>query len=140
MLVVIGGQAPKAIRSVECFKFHSGLWTSPNYNLECSAIKTSNSFIPMVDPDYFTLSDLPSRRCRSGVAVHQNLIYLIGGFNGTLRVRSMEIFDQLHNSWHSGPNMVFRRATLGVAVLNGLIYAVGGFNGSTGKILVFFNI
>ncbi|VDQ12720.1 unnamed protein product [Trichobilharzia regenti] len=87
--------------------------------------------------DATIISDLPSRRCRAGVAVVDGLIYVIGGFNGTLRVRSVEVFDRIRNTWHSGPNMEFRRATLGVAVLNGLIYAVGGFDGIVGKFFFF---
>ena len=40
VLLVIGGQAPKAIRSVECFDFKEEKWTQ--------------------------LADMPSRRCRCG--------------------------------------------------------------------------
>ncbi|CAH8617584.1 unnamed protein product [Heterobilharzia americana] len=159
ILLVIGGQAPKAIRSVECFQFQEGSLTSlsndsvetnelspPSSQASCnpstSAYSTSkestNSVIcgviwngDSVMPK-LVISDLPSRRCRTGVAVLGGLIYVVGGFNGTLRVRSVEVFDPLRNTWHSGPNMEFRRATLGVAVLNGLIYAVGGFDGTVG--------
>ncbi|GAA29188.2 kelch-like protein 3 [Clonorchis sinensis] len=110
ILIVVGGQAPKAVRSVEYFEFRTGHWSLP--------------------PS--TIADLPSRRCRCGVAVVGGLVYVVGGFNGALRVRSVEVYDPARNSWHSGPNMECRRATLGVAVLNGRIYAVGGFDGNAG--------
>ena len=43
VMLAIGGQAPKAIRSVECFDFKEDRW--------------------------FHLSEMPGRRCRCGVAV-----------------------------------------------------------------------
>jgi len=40
VMVVVGGQAPKAIRSVECYDFEEERW--------------------------FQVAELPSRRCRAG--------------------------------------------------------------------------
>ncbi|VDP70209.1 unnamed protein product [Echinostoma caproni] len=163
VLMVIGGQAPKAIRSVEYFDFRTGLWrsssgpdaisgsTANSNGTPDSSSSTSVGVLPpssspparrttspssclpvIVSSTHPSFTDLPSRRCRCGVAVCTGLVYVIGGFNGALRVRSVEIYDPLSNTWHSGPNMECRRATLGVASLNGSIYAVGGFNGSAG--------
>ncbi|KAK7112668.1 kelch-like protein 2 [Littorina saxatilis] len=106
VLLVVGGQAPKAIRSVECYDFTEDKWHQ--------------------------LAEMPSRRCRCGLAVLNGLVYAVGGFNGSLRVRSIDVYDPLSDTWNSCPSMEARRSTLGVAVLNGLIFAVGGFDGSTG--------
>lgn len=40
VMIVVGGQAPKAIRSVECYDFEEGRWDQ--------------------------IAELPSRRCRAG--------------------------------------------------------------------------
>ena len=69
----------------------------------------------------------------TGLAVLIGLVYAVGGFNGSLRVRSIDVYDPVSDTWNSCPSMEARRSTLGVAVLNGLIFAVGGFDGSTGK-------
>ena len=61
LIVVIGGQAPKAIRSVEKFDFLVQKWSSA--------------------------AELNSRRCRCGVAVSGGLVYAVGGFDGSSRVR-----------------------------------------------------
>ena len=86
-----------------------------------------------------------------------DLVYAIGGFNGSARIRSVEIYDPrryacrltrrqcrlchlvnlrqwflYRDLWLTGPPMEARRSTLGVAVLEGTIIAVGGFDGSTG--------
>ncbi|KAL5018240.1 hypothetical protein ScPMuIL_003962 [Solemya velum] len=106
VMLVIGGQAPKAIRSVECYDFKEDRW--------------------------FQIAEMPSRRCRCGVAILNGLVYAVGGFNGSLRVRTVDVFDPVKDTWSSCSSMEARRSTLGVAVLNGLIYAVGGFDGSSG--------
>jgi kelch-like protein 2/3 len=67
---------------------------------------------------------MPSRRCRAGLAVVLGKTYAVGGFNGSLRVKTVDIFDPQTGKWTSGPPMNARRSTLGVAVLNNKIYAV----------------
>lgn len=106
VMLVIGGQAPKAIRSVECYDFKEDRW--------------------------FQLAEMPSRRCRCGVALINGQVYAVGGFNGSLRVRTVDMYDPVKDTWTACPSMEARRSTLGVAVLNDLIYAVGGFDGSSG--------
>ena len=60
-------------------------------------------------------------------------MYAVGGFNGSLRVRTVDCYDPATERWTCVSSMQDRRSTLGAAVLNGLLYAVGGFDGSTGK-------
>lgn len=92
VLLVVGGQAPKAIRSVECLELKDDKWTQ--------------------------LAEMPTRRCRAGVAVVNGKIYAVGGFNGSLRVRTVDMYDPTKDVWTSVANMQARRSTLGVAVLN----------------------
>lgn len=106
VLLVVGGQAPKAIRSVECFDFREERW--------------------------FQVAEMPSRRCRAGLAVINGKVYAVGGFNGSLRVRTVDVYDPSTDQWSNCASMEARRSTLGVAVLGDCIYAVGGFDGSTG--------
>ncbi|KAM9450220.1 kelch-like protein 2 [Clarias gariepinus] len=106
VMVVVGGQAPKAIRSVECYDFEEERW--------------------------FQVAELPSRRCRAGVVYMSGMVYAVGGFNGSLRVRTVDAYDPVKDEWCCVSSMQDRRSTLGASVLNGLLYAVGGFDGSTG--------
>ncbi|XP_043918146.1 kelch-like protein 2 isoform X2 [Protopterus annectens] len=106
VMMVVGGQAPKAIRSVECYDFKEERW--------------------------YQVAELPSRRCRAGVVQMNGLVYAVGGFNGSLRVRTVDVYDPAKDQWSTIVSMQDRRSTLGAAVLNGLLYAVGGFDGSTG--------
>lgn len=70
--------------------------------------------------------------CCSGVVYMGGCVYAVGGFNGSLRVRTVDCYDPTTDRWTSVSSMQDRRSTLGAAVLNGLLYAVGGFDGSTG--------
>ncbi|KAF7990310.1 hypothetical protein HCN44_000115 [Aphidius gifuensis] len=106
VLLVVGGQAPKAIRSVECYDFKEEKW--------------------------YQVSELPTRRCRAGLSVLGGRIYAVGGFNGSLRVRTVDVYDGNADQWSGCAGMEARRSTLGVAVLGNCIYAVGGFDGTTG--------
>uniref|UniRef100_A0A7M5WW90 BTB domain-containing protein n=2 Tax=Clytia hemisphaerica TaxID=252671 RepID=A0A7M5WW90_9CNID len=106
ILYVVGGQAPKAIRSVECYDIQGERW--------------------------YNSTDMNLRRCRAGVAVCKGVIYAVGGFNGALRVRSVAAFDTKKNEWKGMASMEARRSTLGAAVLNDHLYSVGGFDGTTG--------
>ena len=106
IMYVVGGQAPKAIRSVECYDFKTEQWHQ--------------------------VAEMNSRRCRAGVAVLDGCIYAVGGFNGSLRIRTVDCYDPLRNQWRTVASMEARRSTLGAAVLNGLLYAIGGFDGTTG--------
>ncbi|XP_066887785.1 kelch-like protein 3 isoform X9 [Kogia breviceps] len=108
VMIVVGGQAPKAIRSVECYDFEEDRWDQ--------------------------IAELPSRRCRAGVVFMAGHVYAVGGFNGSLRVRTVDVYDGVKDQWTSIASMQERRSTLGAAVLNDLLYAVGGFDGSTGKL------
>lgn len=71
----------------------------------------------------------------AGMVYMAGLVFAVGGFNGSLRVRTVDSYDPVKDQWTSVANMRDRRSTLGAAVLNGLLYAVGGFDGSTGSFL-----
>ncbi|XP_060804819.1 kelch-like protein 3 [Amyelois transitella] len=106
-LLVVGGQAPKAVREVELCPLEG-------------------------EGGFRAASELPSRRCRAGLAAVAGKVYAVGGFNGTLRVRSVDVYDISRDAWSAGPPLAARRSTLGVAAIGDTIYAVGGFDGATG--------
>lgn len=59
-------------------------------------------------------------------------VYAVGGFNSSLRERTVDMYDGVRDQWSAVASMQERRSTLGAAVLGDLLYAVGGFNGSIG--------
>ena len=67
-----------------------------------------------------------------GVVSMAGRVYAVGGFNSSLRERTVDVYDGARDQWSSVASMQERRSTLGAAVLGDLLYAVGGFNGSIG--------
>lgn len=62
--------------------------------------------------------------CILGLCVLGGRVYAVGGFNGSLRVRTVDIYDAAADQWSPCPEMEARRSTLGVAVLGNCVYAV----------------
>lgn len=70
---------------------------------------------------------MSTRRCRAGLAVLKDCrVFAVGGFNGSLRVRTVDMLDLSSPSpcWVPTVAMLARRGTLGVAVLDNCVYAV----------------
>jgi Kelch motif. len=61
---------------------------------------------------------------RAGLSMLGGCVYAVGGFNGSLRVRTVDVYDAALDQWSSCASMEARRSTLGVAVLGNCIYAV----------------
>lgn len=68
-------------------------------------------------------------RTRVGVAVLDNKLYALGGFDGHKRLSTVECYDPQLKSWKAITPMNTRRSALGAVVLNGRVYVVGGYDG-----------
>ncbi|XP_068083909.1 kelch-like protein 10 [Anabrus simplex] len=70
-------------------------------------------------------------RAYHGICVLNNLIYIIGGFDGDENFNSMRSFDPLTHFWSERACMNEPRCYVSVCVHDGHIYAMGGYNGHT---------
>ncbi|RUS86310.1 hypothetical protein EGW08_005895 [Elysia chlorotica] len=68
-------------------------------------------------------------RCYVSVAELDGLIYAMGGFDGQLRLNSVERFNRKTNQWSFIPTMNHRRSDARATTMGGGIYICGGFNG-----------
>ncbi|MBF6130214.1 Kelch repeat-containing protein [Nocardia brasiliensis] len=72
---------------------------------------------------------MPSARIRgaAGIAVHDNKIYVAGGYNGLLAALPyFDVYDPATDTWSVLPDLPNAREHLGAAVIDGEFYAVGG--------------
>ncbi|PIO62712.1 kelch repeat protein, partial [Teladorsagia circumcincta] len=67
-----------------------------------------------------------TRRRRVGAAVINNLLYAVGGNDGSTKLKSVERYDPHRNYWAIVDSMGTKREGVSVSVLNGCLYAVGG--------------
>ncbi|XP_046670050.1 kelch-like protein 10 isoform X2 [Homalodisca vitripennis] len=81
--------------------------------------------------DCWYLSNIKDLRIRAYHAVIElnNLIYVIGGFDGAEYFSTMHCFDPSNYSWAEKACMHDVRCYVSICSLDGEIYAIGGFNG-----------
>ena len=65
--------------------------------------------------------------------VVNNMIYVMGGYNGSSYYNTLEVFDPNTNTWStpSTTGTFTARRGLACSVVDGKIYVMGGYNGST---------
>ena len=66
-----------------------------------------------------------------GVAVMNDLLYAVGGYDGFARqcLNSVEVYDPNTNEWSNVEPMIQRRSGAAVAVIDNILYAIGGHDG-----------
>uniref|UniRef100_A0A0L8I331 BTB domain-containing protein n=1 Tax=Octopus bimaculoides TaxID=37653 RepID=A0A0L8I331_OCTBM len=68
-------------------------------------------------------------RAYHGTCVLDQLIYIIGGFDGTEYFNSVRCFDPIKQVWSEAAPMYTKRCYISVVVLHSFIYAMGGYDG-----------
>lgn len=58
-------------------------------------------------------------------------IYVVGGFDGSRQLASVERYDTENEVWHSLNPIKISRSALSLTVLDGKLYAMGGFDGQS---------
>ena len=76
------------------------------------------------------LENMPTARNSLTSAVVDSKIYCIGGYNGSSRLNTVEVYDPATNSWEIKTSMPTARSSLVSEVVDGKIYCIGGYNGS----------
>lgn len=78
-----------------------------------------------------TLPDMESVRSGLKCVVYKDQIYVIGGYDGRLRLNSCEMFDPKRKRWLPSQSMSTPRSNFGVEVIDDEICVSGGFDGLT---------
>jgi N-acetylneuraminic acid mutarotase len=73
---------------------------------------------------------MPTARSFSGSTALGGKIYVVGGYNGSSYLNTLEVYDPATDTWSTKANMPTARGYLAVGVVNGKIYAVGGYDGN----------
>lgn len=75
---------------------------------------------------------MPTPRAGAGITALNNLIYVIGGRNGTVPfsgtpLNANEVYDPVADTWTSLAPLPTARSGVAAVALNGLIYVIGGW-------------
>mmetsp|Transcript_43474 Transcript_43474/g.139738 ORF Transcript_43474/g.139738 Transcript_43474/m.139738 type:complete len:122 (+) Transcript_43474:883-1248(+) len=65
-------------------------------------------------------------RISAAAATSGGRIYMLGGFDGSMPLRSVECYDPSTDPWHELPSMVRRRVGPAAAAIGGFLYIFGG--------------
>lgn len=78
-------------------------------------------------PENNAWTDMPAMkysRSGAGVAVLNQYIYVVGGFDGSRQLSSVERFDTDRQTWETVTPMKTSRSALSVNVIDGKLYAM----------------
>ena len=70
-----------------------------------------------------------TRRSGASINVHGNRIYVVGGHDGPVVLKSAEYYDLITCKWHFISDMNIARRNAGFIINNGLFYILGGDDG-----------
>ncbi|XP_045601854.1 kelch-like protein 20 isoform X2 [Procambarus clarkii] len=93
-------------------------------------LRSCEKFDPGSDT-WVPIAPLGQARSYLGVAVVQDQIYAIGGYDGSRWLCSVEKYDPLSDQWTSVSSMISARSSFGVTVSHGRIFCLGGFSGES---------
>uniref|UniRef100_A0A3Q1ET68 Kelch-like protein 20 n=1 Tax=Acanthochromis polyacanthus TaxID=80966 RepID=A0A3Q1ET68_9TELE len=114
-----------------CVKECKILMKAVSFGGWCSgdAISSVERYDPQTN-EWRMVASMSKRRCGVGVSVLDDLLYAVGGHDGSSYLNSVERYDPKTNQWSSdvAPTSTCR-TSVGVAVLGGYLYAVGGQDG-----------
>ncbi|TGZ66006.1 hypothetical protein CRM22_005574 [Opisthorchis felineus] len=114
VIVVVGGMG--AGNEVEWFDMETQTWTTSLSD------QTENHHNTSAFP---AIPNFPCKKSACAAVVLEKCLYVLGG-ETTEPTRSVEIYDQIHQRWISGPEMQYARCHLGASVLANNVYAIGG--------------
>ena len=66
----------------------------------------------------------------TGVAAINQYIYVVGGFDGSRQLNSVERFDTENKVWETATPVTIARSALSLTSLDDKLYAIGGFDGN----------
>lgn len=71
------------------------------------------------------VSSMQCSRSGSGVASLGQYIYVVGGYDGTRQLSTVERYDTERDTWEYVSGVTVARSALSVTVLDGKLYAMG---------------
>jgi len=74
---------------------------------------------------------MQTKRCRLGVACLAGRLYVAGGYDGNVFLRSVESYDPVANRWSYVAPMNTKRSRVALVATCGRLYAVGGYDGAS---------
>ena len=98
-------------------------------NNGCGAVSNTLDIYDIATNTWSTGANLPVARGIAAPVLHNNKMFLIGGYNAAYTA-TVFVYDFGTNTWVSGTPLNAARGAFTAVSLNGKIYAWGGYNGA----------
>ena len=72
---------------------------------------------------------MQSKRCRLGVTTLNGKLYVAGGYDGNVFLKTAERYDPRADSWEYIASMKVKRSRVSLVANCGKLYAIGGYDG-----------
>jgi N-acetylneuraminic acid mutarotase len=82
---------------------------------------------------WITKLSMPTARVGHGVVSCNDKIYVIGGYNNSGFLDTVEAYDPINDNWITKTPMPYGRAEFGICAIGNKIYVIGGCNTLRGK-------
>uniref|UniRef100_A0A0K0ECG8 BTB domain-containing protein n=1 Tax=Strongyloides stercoralis TaxID=6248 RepID=A0A0K0ECG8_STRER len=123
-----------ANRSRHCQDVSPIIYAIGEINKDRNNISGVGSVIECYDKDsdkWFRNDSTILQRKLFAVVYDGNSIVVLGGNDGSNKLKSVSKYDRFTLDWKNLPSMLSRRSALSAATINSVIYAIGGYDGSS---------
>ena len=118
------GRHHAGIATLEGFLYIIGGFTKSGFTV-WHAVNTVYQYNPTTRT-WRERAPMPTARGALGVAVYQNKLYAVGGYDGEQNSSATEIYDPNTDAWSTAAPLLAPRDHLAVAAADSRIYAIGG--------------
>ncbi|MEW6770001.1 MAG: kelch repeat-containing protein [Bacillota bacterium] len=96
-------------------------------------LSSSTEGCTLVDQEigWFSKASMPTARNGLTSSVIDNILYAVGGNDGSYYLSTNEAYDPATDSWTTKASMPTARSTHTASVIGNILYVVGGYNGAS---------
>ncbi|CAD5213163.1 unnamed protein product [Bursaphelenchus okinawaensis] len=99
-------------------------------NTDCRPASKAEMYDPLAKK-WMPINSMNSVRTRVGVSALNGKLYVMGGYNGEVRLSIVEVFDPKRNEWSNALPILTKRSAMATVVYRDKIYVIGGFDGKS---------
>jgi DNA-binding CsgD family transcriptional regulator/N-acetylneuraminic acid mutarotase len=124
----VGNVRPEALGNISAVSLHGNIFVPGGCDAGWQPSESVHQYIPDTD-SWISSAPLPTPLCAYALAVYEDEVYILGGWNGDMYTASAFTYNPDSDSWRMIASPSVNRGFGGAAVLADRIYYVGGYDG-----------
>jgi len=86
----------------------------------------TNNVVVLDNGDFKEYTKMPTVRCRATAVSHQSMMIVMGGYDGSSRITTIELFDALNNQWFKCDDLPQSLSHLQATIVDNMLYVTSG--------------